>query len=484
MMENYKIQQHLNYALNITSIVAITDANGIITYVNEKFCEVSKYSRNELVGKDHCILNSNYHPTSFFKEMYNTIRGGHVWRGEIRNKAKDGTYYWVDTTIVPYVNETGSIYQYVSIRNDITEIKNTEQKLKDTLDELARSNKEIYTIKQALDASSILAITDQKGEITYVNDTFCQISKYSRDELLGQDHKILNSGHHSKAFFKNMMKTIGLGNIWKGEIKNRAKDGSYYWVDTTIVPFLDDQNKPYQYVAIRRDISDRKRAEELVINSEKLAAVGQLAAGVAHEIKNPLTTLKGYTEYLRDETKDSEKVKLFDILLEEIERINMITGEFMVLGKPDTYDFKKVDVISTVKHIAFFLQNEAKKRNVQFEFDMNVDEAFVNGEESQLKQVFLNILKNAMEAMPDGGNIFIKISKNVKKIELSFKDEGIGIPKEFITRIGQPFFTTKQKGSGLGLMVSYKIIENHLGKIMVDSKESIGTTFTIVLPSW
>ncbi len=484
MNVNENIQQDLNYALNVTSIVAITDHKGIITFVNEKFCEVSKYSRSELIGKDHRILNSNYHSPAFFQDMYKTISHGNVWRGEIRNRAKDGHLYWVDTTIVPYVDETGTIYQYVSIRNDITTIKNTEQKLKDALEDLAKSNKEIHTIKRALDASSILAITDEKGEITYVNDTFCQISKYSRDELLGQDHKILNSGYHSKAFFKNMMKTIGQGKIWKGEIKNRAKDGAYYWVDTTIVPFLDEKNKPYQYVAIRRDISDRKRAEELVINSEKLAAVGQLASGVAHEIKNPLTTLKGYTEYLRDETRDDEKKKLFDILLEEIERINFIAGEFMVLGKPDTYDFSKTDVISTVKHIAFFLQNEAKKRNIKFEFDINVDEAFVNGEVSQLKQVFLNILKNAMEAMPSGGDILIKVYKKGKEIELSFKDEGIGIPKNQLSRVGQPFFTTKQNGNGLGLMVSYKIIENHLGKIVLDSKEDAGTTFTILLPSW
>lgn len=478
------VQKDLKDALDTTSIVAITDAQGTITYVNNQFCEISKYSKEELLGSNHRILNSNYHSKSFFKQMYQTIRSGSVWKGEIRNKTKDGQFYWVDTTIVPSLDEEGNPYQYVSIRVDITSRKMTEQELQRTLNDLAVSNKEIEAIKHALDASSILAITNQKGAITYVNDTFCEISKYTREELIGQDHRILNSGFHTKAFFKEMAKTIGKGGIWKGEIKNRAKDGTYYWVDTTIVPFLNEVNKPYQYVAIRKDISDRKRAEEIVINAEKLAAVGQMAAGVAHEIKNPLTSLKGYTEYLRDDTKDEEKTKLFDILLEEIERINVIVGEFMILGKPDTCDFQMTDLISTLKHITFFLQSEAKKKNVEFVFDFEVEDAYINGEESQLKQVFLNILKNGIEAMPHGGDIVIKLVVQDKEIEMSFKDSGVGISQDKLASIGQPFYTTKQNGNGLGLMVTKKIIQNHLGNMTIDSVENQGTTIFIQFPRW
>jgi PAS domain S-box-containing protein len=180
-----------------------------------------------------------------------------VWKGEIKNRAKDGSHYWVDTTIVPFLNEHGKPRQYVAIRADITERKHAEEQLRDSFNEVTE-------LRTALDEHAIVAITDPQGKITYVNDKFCAISRYSREELLGQDHRIINSGHHSKEFIRNLWTTIANGKVWKGEIKNRAKDGSHYWVDTTIVPFLNEHGKPRQYVAIRADITARKEIEEKI----------------------------------------------------------------------------------------------------------------------------------------------------------------------------------------------------------------------------
>ncbi len=172
------------YALDESSIVAITDQKGIINYVNDNFCNISKYTAEELIGQDHRIINSGYHSKAFIKNLWTTIANGNVWKGELKNKAKDGTIYWVDTTIVPFLNADNKPYQYVAIRSDITDRKKGEEELKKIL-------KEISDYKYALDESAIVAITDQKGIITHVNDNFCKISKYSNKELIGQDHRIL-----------------------------------------------------------------------------------------------------------------------------------------------------------------------------------------------------------------------------------------------------------------------------------------------------
>jgi len=269
----------LKAALDEHAIVAITDPQGRIGYVNDKFCAISRYAREELLGQDHRIINSGHHPKEFIRDLWTTIARGKVWRGEIKNRAKDGTFYWVDTTIVPFLHDDGKPRQYVAIRADITERKLAEESLR-------LSTKEVLDLKAALDEHSIVVITDPQGKITFVNDKFCAISQYTRDELLGQDHRIINSGHHSKAFIRDLWTTISHGKVWHGEIKNKAKDGSFYWVDTTIVPFLDEQGKPRQYVAIRTDITERKQAEvelsrlAVLVKSSDDAIVGKTLAGI------------------------------------------------------------------------------------------------------------------------------------------------------------------------------------------------------------
>jgi PAS domain S-box-containing protein len=463
-------------ALNASAIVAITDPKGNITYVNEKFIEISKYSEAELLGENHSILNSGLHSKEFFKEMWKTIGSGQVWKGEIRNRTKDGSIYWVHTTIVPFLNSKSRPYQYVSIRSDITQRKKAEASLKETL-------KEVSDINFALDQSSIVAFTDEKGIIKSVNEKFCEISKYSREELIGRDHSLLNSGLHSKEFFKNLWKTIGSGQVWKGEIRNRAKDGSFYWVDTTIVPFLNENGKPYQYLAIRNDITEKKKSEEMLHRQDKLAAVGQLAAGVAHEIRNPLTSMKGYAEFLQMDEQDPQRQEFLEIILDEIDRVNNIVEEFMVLAKPKAVELEEKNIIPIVQNVVSMLKFEARKRNVKLEFDADEDIVQIECDEHRLKQVFLNFIKNGIEAMPDGGDLRVTTEVQDENVLISIKDTGVGIPPDTLKKIGEPFYTTKKNGNGLGLMVSFKIIESHNGKVYIESEQNKGTTFKILLPA-
>lgn len=251
------------YALDESAIVAITNQKGIITHANDNFCAISKFSREELIGQDHRIISSGYHSKAFIRNLWTTIAKGKIWKGELRNKAKDGSTYWVDTTIVPFLGNDGKPYQYLAIRADITSRKQTEQQLETSI-------KKTRAYEYALDESAIVAITNQKGVITHVNENFCTISKYSREELIGKDHRIINSGYHPKAYIRNLWVTIANGNVWRGELCNLAKDGTLYWVATTIVPFIDEKGKPYQYLAIRADITARKTTEEKLIKANRL----------------------------------------------------------------------------------------------------------------------------------------------------------------------------------------------------------------------
>jgi len=195
--------------------------------------------------------------------------------------------------------------------------------------------RQLADFKRALDHAAIVAITDVQGRITYANDKFCEISGYSREELLGQDHRIINSGYHAKEFMKQLWHTIANGRVWHGELRNRAKDGHFYWVDTTIVPFLDERGKPYQYIAIRADITARKAAEDTLVQQEALAKVGEMAAVVAHEVRNPLAGIKGVMQVLVARRPEGDAdVPVMNDIVARIDSHGELVNDLMLFAIP------------------------------------------------------------------------------------------------------------------------------------------------------
>jgi PAS domain S-box-containing protein len=268
--------------INEIAIVSKTDLQGNITYVNEEFLKWSKYTIHEVIGKNHRMLKSGDQDDQIFVDMWKTISGGNVFRGEIKNKAKDGSFYWVDAIIAPILDENGKPKEYIAQRFVINDQKLKEQEMQEMLEEtraqeeeIRQSMEEMTTIQEQMErvqiemqaqnniinSIAIVSKTDVQGNITYVNEEFLKWSKYTEAEVIGQNHRMLKSGDQDDQIFVDMWKTISSGNIFRGEIKNKAKDGSFYWVDAIIAPVLDNAGKPREYIAQRFVINDQKERE-------------------------------------------------------------------------------------------------------------------------------------------------------------------------------------------------------------------------------
>lgn len=264
------------------------------------------------------------------------------------------------------------------------------------------------------------------------------------------------------------------------EYKAKRLDGTPFFFEVSSL-FIVFGGKD-AVLSIGKDITEKmEETERLLQKSEKLALLGQMAAGIAHEIRNPLTSIKGFIQLLRTSTRKEE---YFDILLTELDRINDIVGEFLVLAKPTAAVYMTRDIKMLLKDVVTLINNQSLLNNVQIFVEFDNDLPLISCEENQLKQVFLNLLKNAIEAMPKGGNINLLVKeKEEGKISIQIIDQGVGIPQERISTLGEPFYTTKEKGTGLGLMTCYKIIEGHNGELNIYSKINEGTTIEIILPT-
>ncbi len=364
------------------------------------------------------------------------------------------------------------------------DVEKSEIMLKETMTTLELALQQLRDINYSLDEACVVAVTDVKGNIIFVNQKFCDISQYARNELLGQNHRIINSGYHSQSFWKNMWHTIANGKIWRGEIRNQAKDGSYYWMDTTIVPLLNAEGKPYRYVSFRVDITERKQAEEFLRRSEKITVLGQMASAIAHEIRNPLAAIKMTVELMRYNDANPEDDNQFDMILSELSRVDSIVGEFLVLARPHEENFTDHDIHDLLEVVVSLMSIQAARNNVKIALEPTHGKPVIRCDEQQLKQVFINVIKNAIEAMQNGGTITVQveIAQN-NGVILRFIDQGSGIPEEVLDKLGEPFFTTKETGTGLGLMICQKIVQEHQGTFQIHSQAQQGTTVEIFLPA-
>lgn len=351
------------------------------------------------------------------------------------------------------------------------------------VDQAARalSVRRLEEMQQALDQAAIVAATDQRGLITYVNDKFCEISKYSRDELIGQDHRIINSGYHSKDFIRNLWRTIANGNVWRGEIRNRAKDGSIYWVDTTIVPFLDATGKPRQYLAIRSDITQRKAAEAKLAEQSALAQLGQLAAVVAHEVRNPLAGVRGTLQVLRQRAAaDDGDRMVMDAMIARIDVLNTKVGDILRFARPRSPVIEPIDLkgvlADAVASATAAAGTDAKRIYYP---DRSV---WVSADREMLRDVLLNLLMNACQSGTTEP-IDVEISEAGGTCTIDIADRGAGLGDADPEHFFQAFHTTKKSGTGLGLAIVRRHVSLQGGTIALLPRPGGGAIARFTLPS-
>ncbi|MBD2848206.1 PAS domain S-box protein [Paenibacillus sp. IB182496] len=330
-------------------------------------------------------------------------------------------------------------------------------------------------VENSIDMIAIIC----EGQWRYVNRSGLRLFEADAPEdLIGKSiYGYLHPKHHRAA--RARLKSL------EPEAAHAPSEQEWYTVKgkplyTEVVETLTTlAGKPAVQVIIR-DISERKKNEELLINSEKLYVAGQLAAGIAHEIRNPLTSLKGFLQLIV--SGRSANKNYYDIMKSELVRIESIVSELLMLSKPQVYELAYKDVRQIMGDTITLLEAQATLHDIELSASYDPEPLWIYGVENQVKQVFINVLKNAIEVMSEGGRITIACIRKEEEVVVRISDQGPGIAEEQLAKMGQPFYTTKDKGTGLGLMVSYKIVDNHHGRIRAHSELGTGTTMEIALP--
>ena len=389
--------------------------------------------------------------------------------------------YDVELLIAPYTYQTdnGGIEHLIILARDITESRKKE------LDLLRFYNIAEKTVFP-------LQITSLEGKMLYVNPAYEIASGYSREELLGKNPNVFGSGKHSKSFWAAMWSTIKSGRVWVGEVENRKKDGTPFNTQLLISPILNSKGKVFGFFGVHRDLSEKKFLEKQLIHSQKMESIGTLAAGIAHEVGNPLASISAIAQVIHRTSEDSFVKEKIELIKSQVTRISKIIRDLVDFSRPSNYELNLTDVNHNIAEAVNITRVGAKAKDINFEFKKNDKLPLLPLVADQIEQVFINILLNAVDSYAEP----IAEGKKDKKISITtelkddfvfvtFSDNGSGIKEENLIKIFEPFFTTKKegRGTGLGLWVSYGIVKSFQGDITVKSKLGEGTTFVISLPT-
>jgi PAS domain S-box-containing protein len=503
------------FALDQHAIVAVTNVKGTITYVNDKFCAISQFSKDELIGQNHRILNSGHHSRDFFEQMYRTIANGKVWHGEIKNRAKDGSIYWVDTTIVPFVGADGKPWQYVAIRADITESKLAAEAMVRQALELSRQTEELAQSRQALEtqmlmrqsearfrglleaAPDAMVVMNQAWEIVLVNVQAEKQFGYRRDELIGQKVKnvipegfterLISDGTRSAA--EALAQQIGTGI----ELSGRRKDGSEFPIEIMLSP-LENAEGMLVTAAIRYVTERNRSAEHLVKTVGELKRsneeLQQFAYVSSHDLQEPLRMVSSYTQLLAKRYKgrlDSDADEFIAFAVDGCNRMQGLIQDLLAYSRAGT-NGKTLLEISSEDALKVALSNLRLAVAQSGAVVTHDSLPAITTDETQLTQIFQNLVGNAIKyRRAESPEVHVAASKNGgNEWVFSVRDNGLGIDPQYFDRIFILFQRLHGRedfeGTGIGLAICKKIVERLGGRIWVESQPEKGSVFYFALP--
>ncbi|HUT05409.1 MAG TPA: ATP-binding protein [Nitrosopumilaceae archaeon] len=381
-------------------------------------------------------------------------------------------------------------------------LEDSNRALTENMNVIKKQQENLSNFKEALDKSANVLITDTEGTIVYVNDDFCKVSQFSREELLGQNPRMINSYYHDKAFFKTMWETILDGKTWKGDLRNKAKDGSHYWSKATISPLLGINGRPEQFIAILTDITNQKILEEKLSEALKNVQVSELqkeefSSMMTHELNTPLVPIKGYCEMLKDRDTfgplNNDQIDFISKIESNATLLERLISDLLDVQK---LDMKKMSFLITEFSLDEFM-DELNENNKHFMKNKNIDftvtnpkKLILNTDKQRLRQVLDNLIRNSVDFVPSKtGKISVEAKIKEKNIVFAVHDNGPGIPKDKQSNIFKKFYqidtsaTRKHGGTGLGLVICKGITEGLRGKIWLESEFGKGTSFFICLPA-
>lgn len=466
----------LHYTVNPTEI---TDPDGKLIYVNPAFERVTGYSKQELIGQNPGILNSGKHTKEFWRNVWKTIEAGKVWTGEIENKHKDGRPIYEQLIISPIIDTSGKIIGYLGTHQDLTEQRRLEAELRE---------RQLYLATILQDSADAIIGLDLEHRICSWNTGAEKIYGYKEQDVLGKNFSMLVPYElvHSGELEKIDLIVREKGYISNYETERLTKDGKRISIQLTRTLIKDSKGKVIGSSAIVRDVTELKRLKRQISHAEKLSVVGQLAAGIAHEVGNPLTSISSLVQIIQMTTNDTFAKEKLELVKNQINRIAKTIRELVDFSRPSNYEVKLTDLNKVIQDALNIVRYGKKSKDINFVLALDTDLPRITLVQDQIIQVFINLLLNAVDAMEGKpGEIKISSVSNHQSIQVMVSDKGKGISDEIRNKIFEPFFTTKKigEGTGLGLWVSYGIVKNFGGEIDVDSEVGLGSTFTVSLPT-